>query len=282
MNRIIERLAEILSAPPDPALGSGAVSARQPAAAGDLPAIVISLRIDDVKGIGLGRFVREGHAPVRSTSSIEVRVDQSTFAPGLQTLLVAPLLLVRDPASAGGALSSRDIQIRNITDPASPQEYQLSSNPTRADQFRVYPSRGEIVFGRAQTPGHRLELVHWTLAWREDITADRFSGLLTLEAWASSFGDLDGIVGRTLARLRGSSEALRQRGFQRLLPAALGPASQTRWELAVGSALPVCRQAVEFRFTAEIEQGGEVSSGGVIRRIDVAMDDTVDEQFSVP
>jgi hypothetical protein len=282
MNRIVERLAEFLSTPPDPAVGSAAVGARQPATSGDLPAIVIALRIEDVKGIGLGGFVREGHTPVKSTSSIEVSVAEETFSPGLQTLRISPLPLIRNPASSDGSFSHQDIQIRNITNLANPQEYQLSNNPTRADQFRVYPSRGEIVFGQAQTAGNRLELVHWTLTWREDIRADRFSGLVTLEAWASSFNELNGIVHRSLAKLRGSPEALRQKGFQRFLPAGLSPASQTRWELAVGTAVLVCRQVMEFRFTVEIEQGGEISSGGIIRRIDVAMDDTVNEQFAVP
>jgi hypothetical protein len=46
--------------------------------------------------------------------------------------------------------------------------------------------------------------------------------------------------------------------------------------------MPVCRQAMEFRFTAEFEDGGEISSGGIIRRIDIDMDDTVSEQFSIP
>jgi hypothetical protein len=282
MDRVVDRLATVLSTPPDPAVGSAAVGTRQPATSGDLPALVIGLRIDDVKGLGLGGFVRQGHTPVQSTSTIDVAAAEETFTPGLRTLRISPLPLVRNPAAAGSSFSEADIQLRNITDPANPWPYQLSGNPTRADQFRVYPSWGEIVFGQPQTAGDRLELVHWTLTWREDIRAERFSGHVTLEAWASSFTDLDGIVQRSLAKLSGVPEALRHQGFQRFVPAGLSPATQTRWEPAVGTAALVCRQMMEFRFTAEIEQGGEISSGGVIRRIDVAMDDTVDEQFSIP
>jgi hypothetical protein len=282
MDRVVDRLAAFLSAPPDAAVGSAAVGARQPATSGDLPALVIGLRIDDVKGLGLGGFVRQGHTPTQSTTTIEVGASEETFTPGLQTLRISPLPLVRNPTASGSSFSEADIQLRNSTDPANPREYQLSDNPTRADQFRVVPSRGEIVFGRPQTAGDRLEVVHWTLTWREDIRAERFSGRVTLEAWASSFADLNGIVQRSLAKLRGAPEALRQQGFQRLVPAGLSPASQARWEPAIGTAVLVCRQLMEFRFTAEIEQGGEISSGGVIRRIDVAMDDTVDEQFSIP
>ena len=67
-----------------------------------------------------------------------------------------------------------------------------------------------------------------------------------------------------------------------MTPAGLAPAIQTRWEPAVGTATVVYRQAMEFRFTVEIEEGGEISSGGRIQRVDVAMNETVDERFSVP
>jgi hypothetical protein len=282
MDRIVDRLAAFLSTPPDPVVGLAAVSARQPASSGDLPALVIGLRIDDVKGLGLGGFVRQGHTPTQSTTTILVREGEEPFAPGLRIMRITPLPLVRHPDSSGSSFTGFDVQIRNITDPAHPQPYHLSSNPTAADQFRVYPARGEVVFGQPQTMDNQLELVHWTLTWREDIHAERFSGLVMLEAWASSYADVNGIVQRSLAKLRGASEALRQLGFQRLVAAGLSPASQTRWEPAVGSALLICRQMMEFRFTAEIEQGGEISSGGVIQRIDVVMDETLEEQFSIP
>jgi hypothetical protein len=283
VNRIVERLAQFLSMPPDPALGAGRVGARQPATSGDLPALVISLQIDDVKGIGLGRFVREGHTPTRSTSLIEVAAaEEDKFLPGLKTLRISPLPIIRNPDATTPSFSQQDISIRNLTDPNNPRMYQMVDSPSRADEFGVFPSRGEVAFGQPQIQGDRLELMHWTLTWRDDIRADRFSGVVTLEAWSSTFNDLEGVVQRTLAKLRALPDPLRRKGFLRMLSAGLAPATQMRWEPAVGTTMVVYRQAMEFRFTAEIEAGGEISAGGRIRRIDVAMDETVDERFSVP
>jgi hypothetical protein len=275
-------LAQVLAMPPDPALAATRVGARQPATNGDLPALVVSLRVDDARGIGLGRFVREGHTPTKSTALVEVSVAQDTFLPGFRTLRIAPLPVVRNPNATTRSFSEEDISIHNITDPGNPHRYQLSDRPARPDEFRILPSRGEVVFGAAQTDGDRLELTHWTLTWRDDIRADRFNGVVTLEAWSSGLNDLSGIVQRTVAKLRALPDPLRQKGFLRMTPAGLAPAIQTRWEPAVGTATVVYRQAMEFRFTVEIEEGGEISSGGRIQRVDVAMNETVDERFSVP
>ncbi|BBH71877.1 hypothetical protein ACTI_85620 [Actinoplanes sp. OR16] len=58
MNRIVERLGQVLAAQPEPALSASRVGARQPATGGDLPALVVSVQVDDVRGVGLGRAGR--------------------------------------------------------------------------------------------------------------------------------------------------------------------------------------------------------------------------------
>ena len=91
------------------------------------------------------------------------------------------------------------------------------------------------------------------------------------------------LLGSTvLAKLRGPADPLRAKGLLRIVPANLDPAFQTRWEPAVGAETVVHRQSMSLRFTAEIEEAGLVSKGGRIRRIDVAMHGTADEQLEVP
>ena len=63
---------------------------------------------------------------------------------------------------------------------------------------------------------------------------------------------------------------------------SLRPAENVSHVPVVGSAFPVWVQTLEYRFTFESEDGGELSSGIPIKRIDVDMDDFIVEQFSVP
>jgi hypothetical protein len=79
-----------------------------------------------------------------------------------------------------------------------------------------------------------------------------------------------------------STELLRQKGYLRLSPSSAGVIEQTLHSPAVGSSFLVCRQKLEYRYSFEAQEGGELSSGGVIKQIDVDMDGHLDEVFSVP
>jgi hypothetical protein len=50
---------------------------------------------------------------------------------------------------------------------------------------------------------------------------------------------------------------------------------------ATGSTFPAWKQSLEYKFAFEAEDGGEVSSGIPIKRIDVDMDDYIVEEFSI-
>ncbi len=58
MAEVPTRLRELLTAAP-PVLASGNIGARVPASAGEMPAIAISLAIDNAEPLGLGRLIRD-------------------------------------------------------------------------------------------------------------------------------------------------------------------------------------------------------------------------------
>jgi hypothetical protein len=139
----------------------------------------------------------------------------------------------------------------------------------------------QIVFGGAQLTGEKLEVVHWTVTWRDDIVGDRYRGMLLLELWASSPSQIGTLARRLQQRLQTQLALLRQKGFVALRPASLDPAETSLYEPPSGSAFPVWRQRLSYRFVFEAEEGGELSSGVPIERIAVDVTQP-QESFSVP
>ena len=75
---------------------------------------------------------------------------------------------------------------------------------------------------------------------------------------------------------------LRDKGFSSLQPQSLGPIENVLQSPGAGASFPVWRQELGYKFSFEAEEGGELSSGVPIKRIDAGLDDFLVESFSIP
>jgi hypothetical protein len=105
---------------------------------------------------------------------------------------------------------------------------------------------------------------------------------VAIEIWANNVNQSRDLSRRLQDKLKSDRSLLRGKGFVDLKPLTLRPAENLAHVPVVGSAFPVWIQMLEYAFTFEAEDGGELSSGIPIKRIDVDMDDFIVEQFSVP
>lgn len=281
MNLVIDKMSEVLSTAPGAVLVGSNLGRRRPSGSADVPAVVISLRLDDTGKSGLARFVRAGDAPARSGRVVEVQASADTFSADLRRLRISPLPLRRNPSSTAQGFTANDLQVRNVADISRPVEYRMEGEPAARDAFRVDVKRAEIVFGAPQTLGEILEVTHWTVAWRDEILGERFRGEMTFELWANGFSELDGMARRLHSKLSSDRAALRQKGFLQVAPAALEPIENLVHTPPVGSAFSVWRQKLQYTFAFETEEGGELSSGLPIKRIDVVIEEQFVESFNV-
>jgi hypothetical protein len=281
MYLVIDRLVETLTSGGNSILSAERLGPRRPAASIDIPAVVLQIKTQTAKGAGLGRFVRAGETVVRTTNTVVVEATVDTFSPSLKTLRIAPLPLKKNPSSTTAKFTSDDIQIKNVTNLASPIDYTLVEQPIGKTQYKLNRATAEIIFGSAQSPGELLEVTHWTVTWRDEILGDKYAGTIGMEVWGDSFNLVRDLSRRLQDKLQADRALLRTRGFQSLVPLSLGPVENVLQTAAIGSAFPAWRQALEYRFAFEAEDGGELSSGIPIKRIDVDMDDFIVEEFSV-
>lgn len=103
---------------------------------------------------------------------------------------------------------------------------------------------------------------------REVRPGDVYSGVLTLEAWAGSAAEVEGITLAIERRVQLPSTAARAHGFLRMYPASLEPAESVLIDASVGTAAG-WRQRLTYRFTCEVEDARFESEGGPIERIDI-------------
>ena len=279
---VVHKLIEVLSQTPDPVFSAGSLGTKIPWVSSDLPAIVISLVVDDETGNGIGRFIRSGNA-LASTSTVEaVEASNERFLDNFRRLRLHPLPLRKRPSSTEPQFTEDDVQIVNVTDQNNPVSYQVVEQPAALHEFALDATRAEVRFGQAQQLGDQLSVSHWTVTWRDEIRALRYNGTLTLEVWAGSFEAADTIARRLQDRLRTQPSLLREKGFARLRPASLAPAQNSQHDPLGNAAFSAWRQKLGYVFTFEAEEGGELSSGGIIERIDVDMNDALPESFRVP
>lgn len=282
MYLVIDRLVEALASGADPLLSADRLGAKKPTSSVEVPAVVISLRLDDAKGAGLGRFVRAGDAIVQSTDVIEVAPTVDTFSANLKVLRIAPLPLKRNPSATSTAFGASDLAIKNVTQLNNQIDYIFTDKPTQPTEYTVKTATAEILFGAPQTLGDKLEVTHWTVTWRDEILGDTFRGQLALEVWANSLNQSRDLSRKLQDKLRAERSLLRGKGFVGLKPVSLKAAENLSQIPVTGSAFPVWIQTLEYGFTFEAEDGGELSSGIPIKRINVDVDDFIVEQFSVP
>jgi hypothetical protein len=282
MYLIIDRLVEALASDSDPLLSADRLGAKKPTASVEVPAVVFSLRLEEAKGAGLGRFVRAGDSIVQSTNIVEVAPSIDTFSPNLKVLSIAPLPLKRNPSSTSTTFTASDLSIKNVTQQNNQIDYTFTDKPTHPTEYTVKTATAEIIFGSPQTLNDRLEVTHWTVTWRDEILGDTFRGQIAMEVWANNLNQSRELSCRLQDKLRSDRALLRSKGFVGLKPAAMRAAENFSQVPVTGSAFPVWIQTLEYGFTFEAEDGGELSSGIPIKRIDVDMDDFIVEQFSVP
>jgi hypothetical protein len=282
MHILIDKLVEVLSAVPNEILPSGRLGSRQPSAGADLPAVVLSLSLQTVNAPGIGRVVRSGDSLVETKNVVEVKPSTDTFASDLESLLLSPLPLKKNPSSVAKGFTSTDIQVRNVTDLSSLVDYNLVNKPAKKEEYKLDPTRAQIVFGKAQILGEKLEVTHWTLTWRDEVLGSRYCGSVALEVWTDSFNQTDQASRKLQDKLKSQRSLLREKGFISLKPVSLGPAENLLQAAAVGTPFPVWKQRLEYKFAFEAEDGGELSSGVPIKRIDVGVDDYLVESFSIP
>jgi hypothetical protein len=282
MYLVIDRLVEALTTGSDPLLSADRLGPKKPTASVEVPAVVFSLQLDQAKGAGLGRFVRAGDTIVQSTSIIQVAPSIDTFSENLKTLRIAPLPLKRNPSATTTKFGAGDISIKNVTQLDNQITYTFTDKPALPTEYTVKTATAEIIFGAPQTPNDKLEVTHWTVTWRDEILGDIFRGQIAMEVWANNANQSREVSRKLQDKLKTARTLLRNKGFVDLKPAALRPAENLAHVPVVGSAFPVWIQTLEYKFTFEAEDGGELSSGIPIKRIDIDMDDFIVEQFSVP
>lgn len=282
MYLVIDRLVEALASGSNPLLSADRLGPKKPAASVEVPAVVFSLQLEQAKGAGLGRFVRAGDTIVQSTSIIQVAPSVDTFAQDLKTLRIAPLPLKRNPSATTTKFGAGDISIKNVTQLDNQITYTFTEKPAQPTEYTVKTATAEIIFGAPQKPNDKLEVSHWTVTWRDEILGDIFRGQIAMEVWANSITQSREVSRRLQDKLKTDRLLLRNKGFVDLKPVSLRPAENVAHAPVVGSSFPVWIQTLEYRFTFEAEDGGELSSGIPIKRIDVDMDDFIVEQFSVP
>lgn len=281
MSLVIDKLIEVLSTQPDAVLPTSSIGAKRPSTGAEVPAIAVSLVIGNAKGTGLGRFRRAGETVAQNVAIVEVQPAPETFSDDLRSLRLAPLPLKKNPAALTESFSEEDVQVRNVTAPASPITYTLVEQPTQKVEYGLNPYEARIIFGAAQTLGDKLEVVHWTVTWRDEILGDMYSGVLTLEIWANSASQTAEISRGLQTRVQTALSLLRQKGFVKLQPSRLASAEHVLHQPPTGSAFAVWKQELSYAFVFDSQEGGELSSGVPIKRIDVDIKRHAPESFSV-
>jgi hypothetical protein len=282
MSHVVDGIVNLLAADPGAALPATRIGDRTPAATGELPLLSVSVTLDPPRGNGMDGFLREGHQLVQSTNIVTVSSTPDAFLPDLKTLRILPLPLKRNPASHSIDFSEDDVTVQLANDPSHPVKYQLALHPEAKQEFALDVANALIRFGAPQNPGDKLEVVHWTLSFRDDIVIVRHGGVLSLDAWGKDATETNTLSRAVQQKLAGQRDVLRAQGFAILNPIALSAASSSIPQPAAGSVFGAWKQTLTYRFAFEIELGGQDSAGVAIRRIDIHANDTIREDFTVP
>jgi hypothetical protein len=282
MSHVLDGIVNLLAAEPNAALPATRIGDRVPAATGDLPSLSVSVALDSPRGNGMGGFLREGHQIVKNSAVIDVSATPDTFLSDLRTLRILPLPLKKNPSSHSVNFSDSDVSVIRSTGPNNPVKYRMTANPAVREEFTIDVANALIRFGAPQNPTDKLEIVHWTTAFRDDIVIVRHSGSVCLDAWGKDAAETNALGRAVQLKLAGSREILRAHGFAILNPLSLTAASSSLPQPGAGSSFGVWRQTLTYRFAFETELGGEQSAGVAIRRIDVHANDTIKEDFTIP
>jgi hypothetical protein len=280
MYTIVDRLVELLGQP-EAVLSPFRVGMVRPTLAGDLPVIACSVIVTSLAGRGIGRFIGSKHLPSRMTKRIEVGASASdAFTANLRTLRLEPPIR-RNPTRTARTLTEADLAVANVTDAANPVPYRMVAAPAAPSEYRADLLTASVIFGAPQRAGDTLEVTWWTMEWHDPSESDLMRGTIALELWTSDSTSVGALSRRVQDRLalRG---AARELGFARLEPGRLEAATGGSFPSFSGGTFAAWTQRLDYGFTFEGGVGGDVSEGGIIRRIDATLDGHIDEALSIP
>jgi hypothetical protein len=277
---IVDRFAAALSSFPSAAVSLDRIGSAEPNSSGQLPRLVLSVQIADRRGTGLARFSRAGDILVQQRTIVDVAASQDTFSADLRTLKLAPLPLKKNPSAPPGAFGPADVAVSDVSG-ASPVAYSLVASPTRTTEFSLDPVRATLTFGTRQPAGHKLDVSHWTVQWRDDITVTRVRGRLCLDLWANDAIQLDGIARQVTDSVFNGADVFRQSSFPRLSLMQLDSIVNVLQQPPAGTAFAVWKQRIDCEFVFEHEPTGEASQGIPIKQINVEPQGFVRETLTI-
>jgi len=280
LQSIVDKLAQSIASSANAAATVDRIGQAEPAAAVQLPRLVISVAIDDMRGTGFSRFARTGDVITQQTTVVQVAAGTNGFSSDLRSMRIARLPLRKNPSSVPGAFTAADISVANVS-AATREPYGLVARPRGAAQFSLDERTATLSFGAVQTPGSKLELVHWTVQWHDDIATTRVRGRLLVDVWSNDPIQLDSISRKLTANLFDGPAVLREHGFAHLTLTTLDPIAGLTHQPAQGSPFAAWRQRIGCKFIFDHETGGAVSEGSPIERIDVQPAGFVREDMTV-
>lgn len=252
------------------------VADAHPAAAGDLPAVTVSLFDTSQRLEGIGRTPR---GPRRGALEIHDRVDLAhpvlridgdevdLLSPDRRELVLAHGPVVQADGSEPPPLSGDDLTVVVANDPVTV----VTADP-QAGEVRADADLGRLVFGSALPVAGTVVVDYRIGVW--DVENVRFEGTLALDVY-----DDDSAATTALARQVAGALSRPSDSFPRLRPASWGAAAAFRPEQG-----PVRRTLrLTYAFDFDLESPSLPTGGGVIRRVEVAgQHDSETENFDVP
>jgi len=262
----VENYLQALTLSPLPQL----VGAAEPAAAGDLPAIVLSLETCERPGTGLGErsALVTGALPWQAAIDLAnpVLPEEPTFVlldPTRTRLILPHGGLVKSDGSDPGAapLEPADITVSVAGLPRT-----VVATAPDATQVRADPLTGELTFGGPLPASGFVAVTYFIGQWEQRL--ERADGVMVVDTCATTGDDArtlsDSVIGALL-----STHARKQ--IVRLHAISLASVSSIAAPVQ-GAPTTLRRRTARFAFRFEAEINRPESSGGVIRRIPVTSD----------
>lgn len=248
------------------------IGTAEPAAASDLPAIVLSLDESErlESGLGEGAVVVTGALAAATgldlASPLLPGDDLSLLSEDRRTLTLFHGGLVRADGSEG-PFAAQDLQARLIApvpgpDPDVVTELVLVPGAPGPGQFQAQPEAGRLLFGEALPATGRISVDYFIGRWSR--TVERIRGVLRLDVCAAQLGDAASLSAAAVRALAGPGARAAIDRLIRLTPLSLS-------SIGPPETVPpnAWRRRASFRFEYERKLDQPASSGGIIGRIPV-------------
>lgn len=243
----------------------------EPAAAGDLPAVILSLGEVRRLGAGLGErasMITDGALAVRATIDLAdpVLPEEPTFrllSDDRLTLILPHGGQVRMDGSTG-PLGPQDIQVQVQVQVAVASLTVVAGTP-QAGEVRPDPTAGTLRFGAPLPPGGSVTADYFLGQWERRVTP--LAGRLRVDVLAADAAALRAISDDIVERLLAGAADRSFRGLRGLaltdLDSIAGPDADRFGARA---------RRLVFAFDYEHEVDRPDSSGGIIRRVPIVTD----------